>query len=112
MPSSHSPSVSCEIISISKKPAYVHICHPGFCGGYPEDTPLDSLALVPSKSCVHSFNGMVAKKETVSNWLSPQGSVQSEQTETLLTSLPMKEVYLCTLKADVQAPRWLSHLSV
>lgn len=40
---------------------------------------LDCLVLVASRACIHEFNRMVAKKETVLNWLSPQGSAQREQ---------------------------------
>ena len=43
--------------------------------------PLDCLHLETSGACVHEFNGMVAKKETVPNWPSPHGSVQKEKTE-------------------------------
>lgn len=63
-------------------------------------TSLDSLTLVTVRACVHRFNRMVTKKETASNGLSPEGSVQSEHTETPITSLPLKEVYLHTFKAD------------
>ena len=90
MPTSHSPSVSCEIIRVSKKGACVHIWHPGLCGGHLEDTSFDSLTLVNARACVHRFNSMVAKKETVSNRLSPEDSVQSEQSETPITSLPLE----------------------
>lgn len=47
-----------------------------------EDASLNSLALVVSRAYVHRINRMVANKETVLKWLSPQGSVQKEQTET------------------------------
>ena len=58
-------------------------CHPGFCGCPPEDTSLDNLALVASGTRVHGFSGLVAKKETILNCLSPSGlDVQREQTET------------------------------
>lgn len=41
---------------------------------------------------------MVASKETILNWLSPQGSLQRVQTEMFISCLLKKNDYLCILK--------------
>lgn len=47
-----------QVICVFLERVYAHVSH-----------PLDNLALVVSEVTVHWFNGTVAKKETVLNWL-------------------------------------------
>lgn len=70
-----------RVISVSKKRACRPVWYLGFGGCHSEDTALDSPTPVLSGAYVYRFNGTVANKEAVFNWLSPQGSLQREQTE-------------------------------
>lgn len=66
---------------VSEKRACMHNWSSSSCGCCPEATSIKSLALVANGACVHGYNRIAANKETVISWLSPQGSVQGEQTE-------------------------------
>lgn len=75
-----------------------------FLGMWPQNTPLDTLALVSSGAYVHGFNEMVANKQTVLNWLPPQGLVQRQQTEMPISqSFTERDIFVyfksCNLKA-------------
>lgn len=67
-----------QVIRISVKVACAHIWYLGFHDYCLEDTALDCLTLAIS-SRVHGFHGTVSNKETVLNYLSPEGSVQRER---------------------------------
>lgn len=44
----------------------------------PKDKPLDSLALATFRACTGRFSRIIAKKEIVLNWLSPQRDTKTE----------------------------------
>lgn len=67
---------------VSLEGAYTHVWSPRFCGWHPEDIPHDRLVLVASRAYVLRPHRTIANKNTVLNWISPQGSVQREWTET------------------------------
>lgn len=56
------PSALAQIISVSEKGAQVHIWYPSFYVCHPENTSLDSRALMASGAGVHRFSGTGAKK--------------------------------------------------
>lgn len=62
--------------------------------GATQGTPLGHLALMTGRACVHEFNKMTAKKETVLKWLSPQGSEEGSRQKCISPSLTLKEAYL------------------
>lgn len=94
MQSSFCQSIPPPVAGISEKEACAHVWCPGFYGCYAENTYLDSLALVARKAFAHGFNGMVTNK-TVLNWLSPQGPLQRNQTEMLISqSSPERDIFV------------------
>ena len=69
----------------------------------PEDRPPGHLALRDNGVCIHESHRTVAHKEAIVNkhtcehlhhlhWLSPQGSVQREQTKYLSPSLSLERI--------------------
>lgn len=77
--SRHHPHTLTEDSGVWKRIMCTHPATQSFCGYFPEDTSLDSLALVVRVACV-MFNRTVAKKEFLPG-SSPQGSVQTEHPE-------------------------------
>lgn len=57
----------------------------------PEDDTPESL--VASRAYVHRFNGTVGNNDIALNSTSLHSSVQRQQTETLISRLPLKEIY-------------------
>ena len=79
--SPHSPSALLQVTGVSLEGACAHLWWPSFYGCRSEDETLDSASLVASRACGHGPHRTIANKEKVLNWLSPQGSVQREQTK-------------------------------
>lgn len=89
-------------LPISPRKELVHISGTPVFAAATLGIPLNYPNLVASRACVHRFSGKVANKETILNGLSPQGSVQREQTEMSSLSVPLKKIYLHTLRGDAQ----------
>ena len=70
-------------------------------------TPLDHLALVVSGACVYELYRMIAKKESVLNWLSSQGSAQKEQTETHISQSSFERDIICELEKLLKSTKLL-----
>lgn len=51
---------------------------------------VDCLALVANRTCVHRFKRMVTKKQFVTGYQSPWGSVRREHTEMLISQSFLK----------------------
>lgn len=61
---------------------------PGFCGCRPEDTSLDSLALVVSGRSMLRFKGLVASTKAILNGRRPKTQCRGSQQKSLPPHLP------------------------
>lgn len=77
----YSPSASLRVVGISQKGACAHIWWLVYVATA-QRMPLDCLALVASGANIHGSHRTVANREPVLKWLSPEDTVQGQQTET------------------------------
>lgn len=86
-----------------------YIWRPSCCGCCPEDTSLDSLALMTSRTHVHRGNGMVANKKflTGNQPPRPRAWCRGNRRKSPSPSVPPKE-YLHTLNAAAQGSSFRS----
>lgn len=60
-----------QIASISLEGAHTHVWHNSFCRCQPRDRPLDNLALMANRACIHRSNKKYSKETIINGHRTP-----------------------------------------